>query len=139
MSTTTTTAATTTLDVASARAAFPALSDGYIYADNAGGSQCLGTVVARLTDYLLHSNVQLGADYSVSVTSTKRVAEGIEAARKLLNAKSVEEVAFGGSSSLVAENIARALEKDVKEGEELIVTGEHEGKHAHFSYVFPSH
>ncbi|TCD66001.1 hypothetical protein EIP91_001948 [Steccherinum ochraceum] len=117
---------TASLDVASARAAFPALSDSYIYADNAGGSQCLGSVASRLTDYLLHTNVQLGADYSVSVASTKRVAEGVEAARKLLNAASVEEVAFGGSSSLVAENIARALEGDVLEGEEIIVTGEHE-------------
>jgi len=114
------------LDVTSARAAFPALSDSYIYADNAGGSQCLGAVASRLTDYLLRTNVQLGADYSVSVTSTNRVAEGMEAARQMVNARSVDEVAFGYSSSLAAENLARALEGDVLEGEEIIVTGEHE-------------
>ena len=116
------------LDIGSVRAAFPALSDSYIYADNAGGSQCLGSVASRLTDYLLHTNVQLGADYSVSVTSTKRVADGVEAARQLLNAASTEEVAFAYSSSMAAENIARAMEADVLDGEEIIVTGEHEGK-----------
>ncbi|KAH8088987.1 PLP-dependent transferase [Cristinia sonorae] len=115
------------LDVAAARSAFPAVSsNSYIFADNAGGSQCLRAVAERVTDYLLNTNVQLGADYSVSVISTNRVAEGVEAARQLLNAASVDEVAFGGSSSMLAENLSRALEADVVEGEEIIVTGEHE-------------
>lgn len=117
------------LDITSARSAFPALSEPYIYADNAGGSQCLGSVAARLTDYILRTNVQLGADYSASVASTKRVAEGVEAARELLNARTTDEVAFASSSSQAADNLARALEGDVLDGEEIIVTGEHEGKH----------
>ncbi|KIP05140.1 hypothetical protein PHLGIDRAFT_108629 [Phlebiopsis gigantea 11061_1 CR5-6] len=117
---------TETLDLNLVRGSFPILASGYIFADNAGGSQCLATAAKRVADYLLNTNVQLGADYSVSVTSTQRVADGVEAARQLFNAKSVDEVSLGSSSTMLAENLARALEADVLDGEEIIVTGEHE-------------
>ena len=114
------------LNVQNARSAFPALNSGYIYADNAGGSQCLADVVGRISDYLLNTNVQLGADYSVSVISTNRVASGAEAAKELFNADSVDEIAYGSSSTMLVENLARAMEADVQAGEEIIITGEHE-------------
>ncbi|EJF57324.1 PLP-dependent transferase [Dichomitus squalens LYAD-421 SS1] len=115
-----------TLDIVAVRAAFPALASGYLYADNAGGSQCLATAAHAITDYLLNTNVQLGADYSVSVVSTQRVAAGAEAARELFNAESADEVAYGSSSTMLVENLARAVEGDVLEGEEIVITGEHE-------------
>ncbi|KAI0073584.1 PLP-dependent transferase [Panus rudis PR-1116 ss-1] len=116
-----------TLDIDTVRVNFPSLANSaFIFADNAGGSQCLSSVVDRISDYLLHTNVQLGADYSVSVTSTDRVAQGVEAARQLLNASSVDEVGFGSSSTMVVENLARAIEADVHDDEEIIITGEHE-------------
>lgn len=118
---------TLVLNLAAVRAAFPALASGYIFADNAGGSQCLASVVGAISDYLLRTNVQLGADYSVSIDSTRRVAEGGEAARQLFNATSADEVVFGSSSTQVVENLARAIENDVKEGDEFVITGEHEG------------
>ncbi|KAI0919366.1 hypothetical protein AcV7_006122 [Taiwanofungus camphoratus] len=115
-----------TFDVSRARAAFPALSSGFIYAENAGESQCLADAVARMSDYLLNTNVQLGADYPVSVSSTRRIAEGVEAARELFNAESVDEVVFGSSATMLVENLSRAMEADVNEGDEIVVTGEHE-------------
>ena len=115
------------LDIALVRSKFPSLESGYIFADNAGGSQCLSSVVSCISDYLLNTNVQLGADYSVSVKSTQRVADGVEAARQLFNAASVDEISLGSSSTMLAENLARALEADVLSDEEIIVTGEHEG------------
>ncbi|GBE80925.1 Cysteine desulfurase-like protein [Sparassis crispa] len=116
----------TTFDVTRVRAAFPALSSDFLYADNAGGSQCLADAAARISDYLLNTNVQLGADYSVSVTSTVRVEKGAEAARQLFNAENVDEVAFGSSSTMLVENLARAMEADINAGDEIIITGEHE-------------
>ena len=116
-------------DIAEVRSRFPALGDrGYIFADNAGGSQCLATVVARISDYLLHTNVQLGADYSASVSSTQRVKEGVDAARELFHAENAEEISLGSSSTMLIENLARAMESDFLGGEEIIVTGEHEGE-----------
>ncbi|KDQ51414.1 hypothetical protein JAAARDRAFT_41083 [Jaapia argillacea MUCL 33604] len=119
------------LDVAYARSQFPSLANGYIFADNAGGSQILQPCIDKLTDYLVNSNVQLGADYSVSVESTKRVNEGKLAVAKLFGITgsekdAVESVVLGSSSTLLVENLARAMEGDIRPGDEFIITGEHE-------------
>ena len=41
-----------------ARAHFPALLSGFIFADNAGGSQCTELVAKRIFDYLINTNTQ---------------------------------------------------------------------------------
>ncbi|KAF9460595.1 pyridoxal phosphate-dependent transferase [Collybia nuda] len=116
-----------TLDVSKARANFPSLKSGYIFADNAGGSQATKGVVDKISDYLLNTNVQLGADYSTSVQSTTRVlTEGPTVAAKLFNAENPEEIVFSASSTMNLENLSRGLEKDIQEGDEFIITGEHE-------------
>ena len=118
------------LDVAKARSFFPALSSQtpYIFADNAGGSQCSKPVIDRIVDYLSNTNAQLGANYSVSMASMDRVDLGKETARILFNASNTDEIAFGSSSTLLLENLARAIEGDLDDEDEVIVTGEHEGK-----------
>jgi len=119
--------ATTGLDVVKARSHFPSLNSGYIFADNAGGSQAVKEVIDRITDYLVNTNVQLGADYSVSVQATKRVlVDGPRDAAILFNASSPDEVVFGSSSTANLENLARGLENDIQPGDEFIITGEHE-------------
>ncbi|KAG2108972.1 PLP-dependent transferase [Suillus discolor] len=114
------------LDIDEVRACFPSLESGYIYADNAGGSQTAQGVIDRIVDYLTNTNVQLGADYFVSVLSTKRVDEGPFAIAELFNAASIDEIVFGPSSTMMLENIARALENDIQPGDEFIITYEHE-------------
>ncbi|EGO00526.1 hypothetical protein SERLA73DRAFT_86729 [Serpula lacrymans var. lacrymans S7.3] len=114
------------LDIDQVRSSFPALKSGYLFGDNAGGSQTLQSVIDRITDYLSNTNVQLGADYLVSVQSTQRVADGAVAAAQLFNAASSDEVAMGPSSTMLFENLARALENEIQAGDELIITGEHE-------------
>ncbi|KIJ62257.1 hypothetical protein HYDPIDRAFT_94816 [Hydnomerulius pinastri MD-312] len=114
------------LDIDKVRASFPSLRSGYIYADNAGGSQTAQEVINRIVDYLSNTNVQLGADYSVGVQSSQRVADGSVAAALLFNAASVDEVGYGPSSTMLFENIARALDNDIKSGDEFIITEEHE-------------
>lgn len=115
------------LDVAKVRASFPSLRSGYIFADNAGGSQTAQPVIDNIVHYLSNTNVQLGADYSVGVQSTQRVSDGSIAAALLFNAASVNEVGYGPSSTMVIENIARALDHDIQSGDEFIITEEHEG------------
>ncbi|KAH7922542.1 PLP-dependent transferase [Leucogyrophana mollusca] len=115
-----------TLDIDKVRTSFPALKSGYIYGDNAGGSQAVQGVIDRITDYLSNTNVQLGADYSIGVQSNQRVAEGAASAAALFNAGSVDEVGFGPSSTMLFENLARALENDIQAGDEFIITEEHE-------------
>lgn len=117
------------LDIRKVRSFFPSLSSqtAFIYADNAGGSQCSQPVIDRIVDYLSNSNVQLGASYSLSKTSMDRVGMGLETARILFNASSADEIALGSSSTLLMENLARAVEGDLDFEDEIIVTGEHEG------------
>ena len=69
----------------------------------------------------------LGASYDISVASTNRVAEGSQATAALINADSADEITFASSSTQAAENLARAIENDFLDDEEIIVTGEHEG------------
>ncbi|KAJ8590014.1 hypothetical protein M405DRAFT_182906 [Rhizopogon salebrosus TDB-379] len=113
-------------DINQVRACFPALESGYIYADNAGGSQTTQAVIDRLVDYLTNTNVQLGADYSIGLLSSQCVAEGSVTAAELFNAASIKEVGFGPSTTMMFENIARALDNDIQPGDEFIITYEHE-------------
>lgn len=69
-------------------------------------------MVDRISDYLLNTNVQLGADYSVSLRSTNRVlAEGPTEAAKLLNATSPDEVlqATFDAIALYEQNLLKPL------------------------------
>ncbi|KAF8635153.1 hypothetical protein AX15_000531 [Amanita polypyramis BW_CC] len=115
------------LDVKKARSHFPALNSGYIYADNAGGSQCAKEVVDRISDYLFNTNVQFGGDYSISAKSTDRVfSEAPANIARLINARSPSEIIFGASSTMNLENLARSLESNIQPGDEFIITREHE-------------
>lgn len=99
------------LNIDQVRSQFPSLSSGYIFADNAGGSQVTQDVIHRLTDYLTNTNVQLGADYSIGQLSTQRVASaGVEGA-KLVNASDSSEIIFASSSTVNVENIARPMSR----------------------------
>lgn len=112
------------LDINQVRACFPSLESGHIYADNAGGSRTAQAVIDRIVDYLSNTNVQLEAGYSAK--NSQRVVEGSIAAAELFNATSLDEVGFGSSSTMLFENIARAIENDIQPGDEFIITYEHE-------------
>jgi len=102
---------------------FPALETGYVFADNAGGSQCLKDVADRIYDYLINTNVQLGADYSISATATKRtMVDAPTSTQQLINASTTTEIAFGSSSTALVDNLARAIEGDILPDEELLVS-----------------
>ncbi|EJU03943.1 PLP-dependent transferase [Dacryopinax primogenitus] len=100
---------------------FPALTGDYIFADSAGGSQCLKAAADEVADYLINSNVQHGADYSVSVKATQRVQMGVDATRILMNAESSDEIVFGSSSTQLIENLARAY-TDLESDDEIVVS-----------------
>jgi selenocysteine lyase/cysteine desulfurase len=68
-----------------------------------------------------------GADYSVGIKSTARVALGPVTTALLMNAASPSEIIFSNSSTQLAENLARALEQSISPDEhEFIATLEHE-------------
>jgi cysteine desulfurase family protein (TIGR01976 family) len=109
------------LDLDAVRAQFPALAAS-VYFDNAGGSQTLRAVAERISDYLLHSNVQLGASYAVSQTAGARVAAAVRATAGYLGAASEREVVIGPSTTQLLHNLALAMASQFRPGDEVVVT-----------------
>lgn len=101
---------------------FPALRQGQVYLDNAGGSQVARQVADRLTDYLFTANVQLGASYDASVKAGAMVHEGRQALATLFNAARAEEVVMGATTTQLFDQLARALVQTWDPGDEVIVT-----------------
>ena len=104
------------------RKQFPALKNKFVFMDNAGGSQTLGRVMNRITDYLTNYDVQLGASYQVSANAGKVLKETHKTLAKLINAKRTEEVVIGPSSTMLFRILSLTLSKQWKKGDEVIVT-----------------
>ncbi len=110
------------LDMDFIRAQFPALAGEWVYMDNAGGSQTLQSVVDRVSEYLLTSDVQLGASYAVSALAGKRVSEAVAAIAQFVNAPGTSEIIMGSSTSMLLRVLAARLVEILDPGDEVIVT-----------------
>lgn len=104
------------------RAQFPALSGEWVFLDNAGGSQTLKQVVDRIHEYLLTSDVQLGASYEISQLAGQRVKAGARVAAQLVNAEDECEVILGSSTTMLMKLLSLSLVETFKPGDEIIVT-----------------
>jgi cysteine desulfurase family protein (TIGR01976 family) len=110
------------LDLDLVRASFPALASGYVYLDNAGGSQTLRGVADRARDYLLASNVQLGASYSISQRASARVAEAVAATAEYIGADGPEEIVIGPSTTQLLHNLVAAMAGQFTAGDEVVIS-----------------
>ncbi|MBR9772342.1 MAG: cysteine desulfurase-like protein [Gammaproteobacteria bacterium] len=110
------------LDLTHVRAQFPSLESDWVFMDNAGGAQVPKMVVERISDYLLGDNVQLGASYAPSQNSKAKVDAGRQAVATLVNARHVEELVFGPSSTIQFRLLADAMASQFAPGDEIIVT-----------------
>lgn len=110
------------MDIDFIRSQFPALEREFIFMDNAGGSQTLKKVTERISGYLLHHNVQLGASYQVSREAGEKLAYGTRQIAKAIHASRPEEVVIGPSSSLLLKILSLCISRQWKKGDEVIVT-----------------
>ncbi|QQP92163.1 cysteine desulfurase-like protein [Skermanella sp. TT6] len=110
------------LDLDFVRSQFPALAGDWVFFDNAGGSQTLRGVADRISDYLLTSNVQLGASYDVSQRSGARVRDAHAVIAELIGASRPEEVVMGPSTTALMYTLAAALAEGIEPGDEIVVT-----------------
>ena len=110
------------LDLDFARAQFPALASGWVFLDNAGGSQVLASVADRVREYLLTTSVQVGASYEPSRLAAERIAAAARACALLVNAADPSEVVLGPSSTQLLQNLARAFRERIGPGDEIVVT-----------------
>lgn len=110
------------MDINFVRAQFPALKGDFIFMDNAGGSQILGRTVDYISDYLIHSNVQLGASYKVSALAGERLDKVTAQVARLIKTNDQKEVVIGPTSTMLMRILSLGLSHDWKEGDEVIVT-----------------
>ena len=71
------------LDLAAVRRSSRRSDRAWIFFDNAGGSQILGSAAERVADFFRTSYVQLGGSYALSQLAGERVADGAAGARPL--------------------------------------------------------
>lgn len=110
------------LDMSLVRGHFPGLKGDWTFFDNAGGSQILQPVLDRLQDYLLTTNVQLGASYEVSQVATQRLRQAEAFAATYINAADSSEVVMGPSTSLLLRILALCFGPTLSPGDDIIVT-----------------
>jgi cysteine desulfurase family protein (TIGR01976 family) len=109
-----------------ARAQFPALErmhNGYpvAYFDGPGGTQVPRSVADAMTQYLFHHNANTHWVYPTSEETDALIAESRRTIATFLNAEP-DEVAFGANMTTLTFHLARALGRQWKTGDEVIVT-----------------
>jgi cysteine desulfurase family protein (TIGR01976 family) len=106
-------------DIQAVRAKFPALAQDQVFLDNAGGSQILGAAADAIRDYLVNTNVQLGASYRVGRLSTAAYDDGFSAGARYINAAK-DEVVYGSATTQLYRNVSQTLSFDA--GDEIVVS-----------------
>ncbi|MDZ8222309.1 cysteine desulfurase-like protein [Nostoc sp. ChiVER01] len=110
------------LNLDKVRQYFPALAGEWTFFDNAGGSQTLKKVVDRISEFLLSSDVQLGASYAVSQLAVERLALATRGMATFINANSYKEVVMGPSTTMMLKVLSICLGQTFTPGDEIIVT-----------------
>ncbi|MFC1549977.1 aminotransferase class V-fold PLP-dependent enzyme [Candidatus Neomarinimicrobiota bacterium] len=110
------------MDIKFVRKQFPGLNQNFIFMDNAGGSQILGSAIARIDDYLINTNVQLGASYEISKLASERLRSTTKRLSKYINSSRTEEIVIGSSSSMLLRILSICLSRKWKPGDEVVIT-----------------
>ncbi|MFZ3583518.1 cysteine desulfurase-like protein [Loktanella sp. DJP18] len=110
------------LDMDFVQSQFPGLKAPWVFFDNAGGSQIVGGVVDRISEFLIHRNVQIGGSYAVSQAAAEGLMLGRKAAQTLVNAARPEEIVFGPSTTQLMRTLAASMRRQFKPGDEIIVS-----------------
>jgi cysteine desulfurase family protein (TIGR01976 family) len=113
-------------DLAEIRRRFPALErrEGphpVAYFDGPGGTQVPAEVAAAMTDYLLRHNANTHWAYPTS-RETDAILASARAALADFTGGAPDEIAFGANMTTLTFHLARALGREWKAGDEVVVT-----------------
>lgn len=114
------------IDVAWVREQFPALAmqvDGKpaIFFDGPGGTQVPQRVIDAMVDYLATSNANTHGEFATSVLTDETIASARAAMAELLGCD-CDEVVFGANMTSLTFAMSRAIGRELKEGDEIVVT-----------------
>ncbi len=122
----TTQASTAVLDLTYVRSRFPSLSqtvNGHpaAFLDGPGGTQVPQRVIDAISAYLAHDNANTGGAYSTSRNTDAMIARARGAMADFLNC-AADEIAFGPNMTTLTFAISRAIGRELKSGDEIVVT-----------------
>jgi cysteine desulfurase family protein (TIGR01976 family) len=115
-----------TLDVAWARQQFPALQQevsGYpaIFFDGPAGTQVAQSVIDAMAGYLLRANANSHGAFATSLRTDETIGEARAATADLLGCDAAE-VVFGPNMTALTFTLSRALGRELRPGDEVVVT-----------------
>jgi cysteine desulfurase family protein (TIGR01976 family) len=118
--------APTALDLASIRSQFPSLAqtvNGHpaVFLDGPGGTQVPQRVIDAISGYLPRDNANTGGAYATSRHTDAMIAEARGAMADFLHC-GADEVIFGPNMTTLTFAISRAIGRDLKPGDEILVT-----------------
>lgn len=114
------------LDLASIRAQFPALAqtvNGHpaVFFDGPGGTQVPQRVIDAISNYLRRDNANSGGNYATSRRTDAVIADARAAMSVFFNCEP-DEVVFGQNMTSLTFVFSRAIGRDLKPGDEIVVT-----------------
>src|SRR5579859_6076279 len=114
------------LDLTYVRSQFPSLAqtvNGHpaAFLDGPGGTQVPQRVIDAISAYLKHDNANTGGAYATSRKTDAMIARARAAMGDFLNC-GADEVAFGPNMTTLTFAISRAIGRELKPGDEVIVT-----------------
>lgn len=117
---------TAPLFLSAIRSEFPSLSqtvNGHpaVFMDGPGGTQVPQRVIDAISDYLRRNNANTGGAYATSRHTDAMIAEARAAMADFLNCRA-DEVAFGPNMTTLTFMISRAIGRELKPGDEILVT-----------------
>lgn len=106
------------------RAMFPAIvkANGFIFLENAGGSQVPQVVIDAVTDHLVNYNVQRMGKYEHSQGVDRNLEAARESVAILVNAYRPEEISFGLNATSFIRLVSLGIAKTLGERNEIVVT-----------------
>ena len=109
------------------RSRFSALDRGIAFFDAPGGTQVPDEVIEAIVAYLRESNANLGGAFETSRRSDLLVGEARRTAARFLGC-GAEEVVFGANMTTLNFALSRALARELRAGDEIVVTRlDHDG------------
>ena len=118
--------ASTFLDLTQIRSQFPSLSQKVngqpaVFLDGPGGTQVPQRVIDAISNYLRHDNANTGGAYATSRRTDAMIAEARAAMADFLHC-GADEVAFGPNMTTLTFAISRAIGRELKPGDEILLT-----------------
>ena len=113
--------------IAEIRSRFPGLQrevngNQAIFFDGPGGSQSPESVGDAVKNYLLHQNANVGMSFATSKETDDLIEETMRACADLVGCEDYREIVFGQNMTSLTIQLASALSRTWKAGDEVVVT-----------------